>query len=324
MIWWLLTGLACWLPQEPTPVKVGLLAEAHALAEQARAPLAKELLAAVASLPEPTARQIYRDPETRAYLRQSDAEALDEAELARLEPVRLTAERFYTTRYGSPLAYLRPMELAGQAGLESFEGKRILDFGYGTIAHLRLMALQGADVVGVDVDTFLTALYLPEDRGKDWAKDVSGSVTLLEGRWPGEAIRKEAGGDFDLFLSKNTLKRGYVHPEREANPNQLIDLGTSDEEFVSAVYESLKPGGLFVIYNLCPPQNPEGEPFIPWADGRCPFERELLEKTGFEVIRFNEVDDAAARTQGRALGWETADRPLDETLFAWVTIARKK
>ena len=47
---------------------------------------------------------------------------------------------YYTTKYGSPLAYSRPIDLLGQAGLQDVSGRKILDFGYGTVGHLRLLA----------------------------------------------------------------------------------------------------------------------------------------------------------------------------------------
>ena len=80
---------------------------------------------------------------------------------------------------------------------------------------------------------------------------------------------------YDLVLSKNTLKRGYIHPERPTEDRKLIKLGVDDRAFVQAVYDMLEPGGLFLIYNLCPAQAPPDQPYIPWADGRCPFDRRL-------------------------------------------------
>lgn len=319
-----LLGIALLAVQDDAPVNEALRREAEALSNQAKSALGRELLQAVEHLPAAEARTIYRDPDTRRYLAGEQREQLSPAEGAALEEVSLDAERFYTTKYGSPLAYLRPIEILAEAGWSSFDGKRILDFGYGTIGHLRLLALNGADVVGVDVDSFLTALYGEEDQGKVEGPKHTGSVRLVEGRWPTEDDTREAvGAGFDLFLSKNTLKRGYVHPEREADPRHLIHLGVSDEEYVRRVFEALRSGGLVVIYNLCPKPSSPDEPYVPWADGRCPWSRELLEKTGFEVVHFDRDDSEAARRQGRTLGWETPQNDLDESLFAWVTVLRK-
>ena len=71
----------------------------------------------------------------------------------------LDEQFYYFTRYGTPLAYSRPLDLLAAAGFDDVRGKRILDFGYGTIGHLRLLASLGAEVVGVEVDPLLPALY---------------------------------------------------------------------------------------------------------------------------------------------------------------------
>ncbi len=319
--------LACFgTPQDAVVANATLKQEAAALADQATRELGRELLSAVAHLPAPEARTLFRDPSTNRWLSAAAARALDEAARAPLVETAWPSERFYTTKYGSPLAYLRAIEHVAEAGgWKSFSGRRVLDFGYGTIGHLRLMAANGADVVGVDVDSFLLALYAEEsDQGRMEVGEKRGSVQLVEGRWPtSEDVRTAVGGGFDLFLSKNTLKRGYLHPEREADPSRLIQLGVSDAVFLERVFAILNPGGLMVMYNLCPKQSPPNEPYIPWADGRCPFERELMEKTGFEILVFDRDDGPAARRQGRTLGWETAEQPLEEHLFAEVTVLRK-
>ena len=54
---------------------------------------------------------------------------------------------YYTTRYGSSLAYSRPLELLAGSGLKDIANKRILDYGYGAIGHLRLLVSLGAGVV---------------------------------------------------------------------------------------------------------------------------------------------------------------------------------
>ena len=102
-------------------------------------------------------------------------------------------------------------------------------------------------------------------------------------------------------------------------------LGVTDEAFVAAVYAALKPGGVFLIYNLCPAPSKPPEPYKPWADGRCPFPRTMLEAAGFTVAAFDAVDDDAARAMGRALSWDRGDKPMDlaRDLFAWYTVAVK-
>jgi hypothetical protein len=153
-----------------------------------------------------------------------------------------------------------------------------------------------------------------------------GQLKLLTGHWPGDRmLSTAAGGGFDLILSKNTLKNGYIHPAEKVDDRLLVHLGVSDEEFVAAVAESLAPGGLFLIYNLCPAPAPAGKPYIPWADGRCPFSRKVLEDAGLAVLAFDQNDDGPARAMGHALGWDAGEGAidLDKDLFGLYTLAAK-
>ncbi len=81
-----------------------------------------------------------------------------------------------------------------------------------------------------------------------------------------------------------------------------------------------------MIYNICPAPNPAGKPYIPWADGRCPFSAEDLAAAGFETMVRDAVDDQPARALAAALGWDKppVNMKLEADLFALVTIARKK
>lgn len=280
-------------------------------------------------------RKVYFNGAGRTALGPGAWEALPETERAKFKELSLDDRYYFYTRYGSPFAYTRALDIACErmgCKTECFETKRILDYGYGGIGHLRLLASIGADAVGVEVDPVLRELYShPGDTGviagvgmgNQIAPD--GKLTLLHGRWPGdEAVKAAAGGEFDLILSKNTLKRGYIHPAKEVDKRMLVDMGVDDAAFVGAVAASLKPGGLFVIYNICPKQSEEK--YLPWADGLCPFERDLMEAAGLEILDYNRDDSVAARTLGKALGWDTGENPMDleHDTFAWVTVARKK
>src|SRR5690606_5832473 len=130
------------------------------------------------------------------------------------EPTPLTNSTFYFTKYGTPIAYFRVIAAAGLAGMKTLSGKKVLDIGYGTIGHLRMMASAGASVVGIDVDSFLEVLYPVSEQGKFRA----GKVRLIHGSWPGDKqIKTYVDGGYDLITSKNTLKRGYIHPEGKAD-----------------------------------------------------------------------------------------------------------
>lgn len=312
---------------EPSTMVETMRRDARVLARQAGSEITRAFLAATNELPAITTRKVYFDREARVAMSEGEAAKLPDDRRAKLREIVANETYYYSTRYGSPLAYARAIDLAAKHGLERISGARILDYGYGTIGHLRLLATIGAQCVGVDVDPTLEAVY---NQPGDTGKIRRGTVSLVTGSWPGDpAVRAAASdgdGKLDLFLSKNTLKRGYIHPERTVDERMLVKLGVSDAEFVTAVAESLRPGGLLVIYNICPAPAPADQPYKPWADGRCPFPRELLEKSGLVVLAFDEVDDAAAREQGRGLRWHVGEHPMDleKDLFAWYTIARRK
>jgi hypothetical protein len=292
--------------------------------------LAREFVAGAARLPEIQTRTLYRDDAKKEWLSGAQGAALPEEARGALKAREIDETRYYNTNYGSPLAYARALEvLASSPGspIADVAGKRIMDFGYGGIGHLRLLGGMGADVVGVDVDGFLKALYSePGDVGPvktlDGKRD--GSITLVHGFFPaGEGVRAKVGTGFDLILSKNTLKMGYIHPSRPADPSRLVQLGVDDRTFVQTLYDMLKPGGGVLIYNLCPALSKPEEEYRPWTDGRCPFARDLLESVGFKVIAFDVVDDGPAREMGRALEWDVGGMNLEKDLFAHYTIFQK-
>ena len=299
-----------------------LRAEAKAVEPLAASSLGKSFLAATAWLPHVETRVVWFDSSrTHAW---SDAEAASFADTTKQRLVLREYDEgfYYNTRYGSPLAYLRPLELLAEHGVKGVSGRRVMDFGYGTIGHLMLLGYLGADVVGVEVDPTLRVLYA-KDQGK---VGKAGHLTLVDGQWPAtEDVRKAAGGGFDLILSKNTLKRGYIHPERPANPRMLVQLGVDDSTYVARLHDALKPGGYVLIYNLSPAPSKPDKPYQPWSDGRCPFERGLLERAGFEVLAYDLDDGPAARALGHALGWDAGPRPMDlaNDLFAHATLLRR-
>src|SRR5262245_61578724 len=101
------------LAQDSTSRVVQLQAEAKALAPLAKSGLARDFLAMVPRLPHVSARTIYRDSaRTRAWS-QREAEALPDSMRAKLVPRTLDEKFYYDTRYGTPLAYVRALELLG-------------------------------------------------------------------------------------------------------------------------------------------------------------------------------------------------------------------
>jgi SAM-dependent methyltransferase len=314
-------------PATPAPPSglTALRAEAGRLEPHVRAAWVKQFLRATGELTPVPARVFYRTADRTRALPEQDALALPEAERAALQRIEVDEEAYYS-RISTPLAYARPLDILAEAGFAP-RGRKLVDFGYGNVGQLKLLALLGADAAGIEVDPMLPLLYAAEN-GPVRAKDgTRGRLKVLHGRFPTDAALVSAlGGGYDLFLSKNTLKRGYVHPEKPVPDRQRIDLGVSDAEYVRAVHRLLKPGGFFLIYNLAPAPAPPDKPYLPWADGRSPFPLDTMKAEGFEVIAFDRDDSAAARTMGHALGWDAGEQPMDleKDLFGMYTLARRK
>jgi SAM-dependent methyltransferase len=309
---------------------VRLCREAEALEPLVDSPLAKDFLRTTPELPTIAPRKLFRDESKKTYFTESAVGRLSDEERRRmrLKPIAVDAALYYNTKFGSPLAYARPLDLLGQSGLADVSGRKILDFGYGTVGHLRLLAGLGAEVTGVDVDPMLRVLYgAPEDQGiVKSRRGRNGRVRLIEGRFPAdESIKRIVGGSYDLIISKNTLKKGYVHPDRPVDPKGLLGLGIEDTAFIRALYEALKPGGRVMIYNICPAPSPPGQPYKHWADGRCPFARTVWEAVGFRVVAFDHDDSEAIRKIAHALSWDQGDSPIDlkRDLFAQYSLMEK-
>ena len=291
--------------------------------------IAKQFLRAVPDLPSIQPRVIYVNKATRSYMSEAEYAKASDSGKAGYEKRELGEEFYYYTRYGTPLAFARALDLVGMAGLATLDSAHIADYGFGSIGHLRLMASCGAKVTGIEVDPLLKLLYAqPADfgyiaRARAAGEGAPGKITLAFGSFPADsATRATVGSGYDLFISKNTLKHGYIHPEREVDPRMLVQLGVPDSVYVKTIYDLLKPGGFFMIYNLHPKLSAPDEKYVPWSDGRCPFAQELLEKTGFTVLGYNVDDTEPAREMGRHFGW---DKEMDyaKDLYGQYTLVRK-
>jgi SAM-dependent methyltransferase len=339
-----LTATPPGMPTNRTPSVIDLLRrEGSRAVRHVTCPDAQRFIFALNWLPADDPRTLYRRKDPREWISQQQFDMLADADKEHYERATADAYYFYYTRYGSPVAYCRPLDILCNAagGGDALRGKKFLDFGFGGIGQLRLLASIGCNVTGVEVDPLLQALYSkPEDVGLiegtgTGVKTPDGVLRLLYGRWPADATTvTDVGDGYDVFLSKNTLKRGYVHPEppegETVDPRRLFNLGVDDETFVSEVARILRPGGHWMVYNICPAPAKEGQPYIPWADGRFPFDRALVEKHGFEVIAWDQDDTPTMRDIAKALFWDKGDAKgegamdLENDLAVTYTLLRKR
>ncbi|MBY0112445.1 MAG: hypothetical protein K2Y21_06460 [Phycisphaerales bacterium] len=292
----------------------------------------RDFVRAADSLPPREIRTVYRDRERGLAISEDEWKKLAADEQAKFKPRAMDERMYYYTGYGTPLTYARMLDLLGTHGVTSWKGKRVFDFGNAAIGHLRMLASLGADAQGVDVEPLWAAMYTQlGDQGKVPAAAIAagaeGNVNVHVGRWPAEKKVADAiGGGYDIFLSKNTLKYGYIHPKRETEKRFTIDLGVDDAAFLKAVYDALKPGGLAIIYNICPAQAPADKPYIPWADGEFPFAKDLTEKAGFEILAWDIVDDEVCHKLWPFVSGDTKSTPeeLKTTIFTHYTVLRKR
>lgn len=100
----------------------------------------------------------------------------------------------------------------------------------------------------------------------------TGRLRLLDGPFPSDPAAVSAvRNGYDLVISKNVLKKEYIHPDRPASKKQLIELGANDDVALATFFAMLAPGGRRLVYNICPKPTPPDRLFVPRSDGRSPF-----------------------------------------------------
>jgi hypothetical protein len=279
--------------------------EAAALMPVVSSPLARRFLAATRSLTPITTRTVNRGR----------------------DPIDVDEERYFDGDVSSPLHYARPLDITGARDGDLRPGSKVLDFGYGSIGHLRLLASLGLDVTGIEVKPELIAYYgEPGDTGAipgATATDPPGRLRVLDGFFPKSAkLRDDVGTGYALVLAKNTLKKGYIHPDRPAPEKWLIHLGVDDATFLKTFHDLLLPQGRMLVYNIFVPI-PLDRPFKPMSDGRSPFTKEQWEAAGFAVESFDQDDTDVIGKVLRATS-DPGDDPELEDIHALYTLVRRR
>ncbi len=288
-----------------------LCAKSQALAVDSQSELIKNFLSATKTLLPIEQRTIHFNKMQRKALTKKQFRNLAESKRSGFVPMPVD-DKLYYGYYSTPLAWVRPVELLAENGIESVDSKHILDFGFGNVGQLRMLASMGADVTGIEVAGGIhQAMYSQESDHGMIAKlssagiENDGNLRLVFGQWPAEKeIVAEVGRNYDLIVSKNVLKLGYIHPQQEVSDRMLIDLGVTDERFLSELFKSLNNGGLVLIYNIHPSQSPDPKKYRPWAHGETPWKKDDVEKTGFEIIAWHVDDSSAIQSIGKNLGWK--------------------
>jgi hypothetical protein len=302
-----------------------LVAEADAAARVANSPLSQAFYREVSGLPSISPRTVYvqkNAPRTsRQWYSAANWAMLTDEQKAQTQAQTFDESGYYATFYGTPVAYALALDVAHAHGFESVKGKRVVDYGYGAIGTIRLLAQAGASVVGIDVDPMLTALYdQASDVGAVKGRLASGNLKLVNANFPSAEAIAGVGGGNDLIISKNTLKKGYITPDKG---KAQIDPGVPLPQFLKAMRDALNPGGLLVVYNISQKLDPEN--YRPANDPRSPFTKAEYESAGFQVLALDASDDTKVRKLGDALGWGGSQGmgDLQTNLFALYTVVKR-
>lgn len=296
-----------------------LHAKSQTLADDSQVELVKNFLAAAKTLQPIQALTIHYNRAQRTALTQKQFRDLAEDQRSGFAPLEVD-DKLYYGYYSTPLAWVRPLEILAENGVESVDSKTILDFGFGNASQLRMLASMGAKVTGIELaDGVHQAMYSRETDQGVIAKlstggiENDGNLKLAFGQWPAnEEIIAEVGQGYDLIVTKNVLKLGYIHPLHEVSDRMLIDLGVTDEQFLSQLFQSLNPGGMVLVYNIHPSQSPDPQKYKPWGHGETPWDQDEVKNAGFEVVAWHVDDSAEIQAFGTKLGWRDSFKTQEE------------
>lgn len=231
---WILSGFISLLSGQDTPVEI-LQNQAMELTPLVESPFATQFLEAAEQLPEiPESRVVYYNKETRDVFSEEEARKMSDTDLQEYQRVELGEQFYYNTLYGTPVATVRALDLAAMAGLTVENSTKVLDFGFGSIGQLRLLASIGSQVTGTEIAPLLKAFYNEKDTDRIAninSDNAPGHINLFYGHLPAEEdIVDSVGERYDLVISKNTLKKG-CHPESgEITLRSILELYSDHSE----------------------------------------------------------------------------------------------
>ncbi len=314
---------------EPTKKFASVLekmkSDAVSLEKAFKGPRAALFLEAVKTMDEVGHREIYSVPGAlnnvslngeKQFYTPDEFAALTPEEQAKLEKHNLNVEFYYSTKYGDMLSYTLVLNALDRAKVGNVrQDNKLVDFGFGYIGHLRGLAMMGLNVVGIDVDPLLKTLYSrPDDTGTiAGPAGIEGQLRLAIGFYPKDPqVKKKVGMNMDVFMTKNTLKAEYLKPIDGSDPS--ISLGVDDQTFLKAIHEALVPNGIFIAYNTCD---------APITNCAFPFDRDMVEKTGFRVASWNEDDTEAALRLWYILGRDKEGVDISKLKASFTLLQRK-
>ncbi|MGL5004520.1 MAG: hypothetical protein ACRDAM_16390, partial [Casimicrobium sp.] len=213
----------------PSAAVIALQRQAGDVAPLVKQNVAREFLKGAAALRTKGIRVVYTRAKDRTSVTPEAFAALKADDQVGFEKKEHSDEFYYSTYYGSPVAYVRALDVAGSYGLSTLNGAKILDIGYGAIGGMRMLAGAGAQVSAVDIDSLLPALYRePVDQGSVIGFDGRiGSIKLFDGVYAGSTtLTKLIGGEFNLIVTKNTMKNGFMKPQ--SGRKAFVDFGATD------------------------------------------------------------------------------------------------
>lgn len=197
----------------PSPRRITdkLRRDAAALEPLVTTDLARRFLAATSRLAEPSARTVYRNRDKGLALSRREHEARSAAMPAK-EKASFTPREFpptfcCETAYGSPLVCALVLDLAAPHARLAGRPK-LLDFGYGTIGQLHLLAHCGFGVLAFDV------------RDDAWGPRRLREARLHRGQDP-----RPGRPGVTVLVHRRAAPAGHLTPRHDArHPQPLSDI----------------------------------------------------------------------------------------------------